>query len=139
MNVTLHAACLVLCGALATVSCAMDTAPATELKLTQADHNRAVSVAVGGTVSIELEAVPGTGYSWQLQPLNGEVLQHSDTKATQSKAEPGAPQMTQLIFRAVRPGESIVQLHYARPWEKAQPPLKEFSVRIRVTPAKAEG
>ena len=52
---------------------------------------------------------------------------------------PGATQTTQLNFRAVRPGESVVQLHYARPWEKAQPPLKEFSVRIRVTAAKSGG
>ena len=139
MNVSLHAACIVLCGALATVSCAMDTPPSTELKLTQADHNRAVSVAVGATVSIELEGIPGTGYGWQLQPMNSDVLQHSETKATQSQAVPGATQTTQLIFRAVRPGESVVNLHYARPWEKEKPPLREFSVRIRVTPAKAGG
>ena len=139
MNVSLHAACIVLCGALSTVSCAMDTAPSTELKLTQADHNRTVSVVVGATVSIELQGTPGTGYGWQVQPMSSDVLHHSDTKATQSASMPGATQTTQLNFRAVRPGESVVQLHYARPWEKAQPPLKEFSVRIRVTAAKAGG
>jgi predicted secreted protein len=116
----------------------MDTPPS-ELKLTQADHDSAVSVDVGTTISVELEAIAGTGYGWQLQPMSSDVLQHSDTKATQSASMPGATQTTQLNFRAVRPGESVVQLHYARPWEKAQPPLKEFSVRIRVTAAKAGG
>jgi inhibitor of cysteine peptidase len=139
MNVTLHAACLVLCGALATVSCAMDTAPSTELKLTEADNNRAVSVAVGGTVSIELEGIPGAGYSWKLQPMSSDVLQHAETRPLPSEAKPGAKQTTQLIFRAVRPGESVVQLHYARPFEKEKPPERAFSVRIRVTPAKAGG
>ena len=137
MNVTLQAACVVVWGALATVSCAMDTPPS-ELKLTQADHNRAVNVDVGTTVSIELQGVPGTGYGWQLQPMSSDVLQYDGAKPTQAKAEPGAAQTTQLRFRAVRPGESVLQLHYARPWEKAKPPLQEFSVRVRVSPAKAE-
>jgi predicted secreted protein len=71
--------------------------------------------------------------------MNSDVLQHSDTKAMQTQAVPGATQTTQLTFRAVRPGESVVNLRYARPWEKEKPPLREFSVRIRVTPAKAGG
>lgn len=138
MNVTLHAACLVLWGALATASCAMDTPPS-ELKLTQADHDRAVSVDVGTTISIELQSVPGTGYGWQLQPMSNDILQYDGAKSTQAKAEPGAAQATELRFRAVSTGESVLTLHYSRSWEKAKPPLREFSVRVRVTPAKAKG
>ncbi|HET9448274.1 MAG TPA: protease inhibitor I42 family protein, partial [Steroidobacteraceae bacterium] len=93
MNVTLQAACMVFWGALATASCAMDTS---ELKLTQADNDRAVSVDVGTTISIELQSVPGTGYSWQLQPMSNDVLQYDGAKSTQEKAQPGASQTTQL-------------------------------------------
>ncbi len=136
MNIILRAAYIVLCGTLAAASCAMDTPSPTELKLTQADHNRAINVEVGTTVDIELQGVPGTGYSWQLQPLSNDVLQYIGTKAIPSEAAPGAAQMTQLLFRAVRPGEAVLQLHYARPWEKAKPPLREFSVKVRVNQAK---
>jgi inhibitor of cysteine peptidase len=136
MNVTLQAACMVFWGALATASCAMDTPPS-ELKLTQADHDSAVSVDVGATISVELEAIAGTGYGWQLQPMSNDVLHYDSAKTTQAKAQPGAAQTTHLRFRAVSTGESVLQLHYARPWEKEKPPLREFTVRVRVNPAKA--
>lgn len=140
MNLTLHAACLVFCGALATVSCAMDAPPSDrDVQLTQADHNRTVSVDVGATFSVQLEGVPGSGYGWELQPLSNDVLEYEGVKTAQATAAPGAAQTRSLLFRAVRPGESVVQLRYARPWEKEKPPLREFTVRIRVTPAKAEG
>jgi inhibitor of cysteine peptidase len=107
--------------------------------LTQADHDRAVSVAVGTTISIELQSVPGTGYGWQSQPMSNDVLQYDGAKSTQVKTEPGAARTTQLRFRAVSTGESVLTLHYSRPWEKDKPPAREFSVRVRVTPAKSKG
>ena len=101
----------------------------------EADHNRAVNVDVAppSASSCKVSRAP---IRLAIAADEQRRLAVRRCEADQAKAEPGAAQTTQLWFRAVRPGESVLQLHYARPWEKAKPPLQEFSVRCRVTPRK---
>lgn len=124
-----------LTGACASEPIAQDSSATTGgsgTTLSETQQGSTVSVCAGEPVRIRLEAVPGTGYGWELEAWNRELLRFDGSQPIQLRSEPGAPQLVEFRFQALRTGESPVRLIYRRPWEKDRSPLKEFSVTIRI-------
>lgn len=102
--------------------------------VTDSDNGRQVSVARGGTLTVRLEAIPGTGYGWklvkaapdQLTPLGESVLE------TSKEGVPGAREHQVFRFRAQAAGSGVLELHSVRPWEKDVPPAKTYRLEVQV-------
>ncbi|MGH2360804.1 MAG: protease inhibitor I42 family protein [bacterium] len=106
----------------------------TVVTMTNHDDGREVVVPVGGTVVLRLEAVPGTGYGWQitkdpaphLAPVGQPFFEPS------GKVEAGGPEEEVFHFRAVTPGRARLELEYRRPFEKEALPFKTYRIGVRV-------
>ena len=93
-----------------------------------------IDVSVDDTFTIELEANPSTGYSWELAgPLDEAIVVSlgSDHEAGDSDAV-GAAGTQKLSFRAVGEGTTTIALQYVRPWETDVAPAQtqDFTVNV---------
>ncbi len=106
-----------------------------EKSLGSQDDGREVTLQVGQTLAISLEANPTTGYTWQVLEMDTNILQPLGD--TQFKQAPGSEGLTgaggveTLRFEALAAGQTPLTLGYMRPWESV-PPLKTFSVQVIV-------
>jgi predicted secreted protein len=105
-----------------------------DVALTQKDNGREVTLGVGSTVTIRLEAILGTGYSWQIASDNSEnLLAVGKPEFEPSRSgQPGAMQYQIFRFKAQKVGTSDLMLRYVRPWQKEVPEAKGFRVRVTV-------
>ncbi|NQT33204.1 MAG: protease inhibitor I42 family protein [Candidatus Omnitrophica bacterium] len=87
-----------------------------------------------GIVDIELEANPSTGYSWAVSPLADETVlkQIGGGRYTQKSSLAGGGGYQIFRFRGTEQGKEEITFKYRRPWERNQPPAKEYDVEINV-------
>ena len=104
-----------------------------ELRVTERDAGQAVDLN-GEVLVLYLESNPSTGYGWQVQGLDTQLLRQLDTAewAPHTPDKPGAPGTQILRFAAIGRGQTTLNLVYARPWETAAAPLKSFSLDVQV-------
>ena len=99
------------------------------------DPSRPIEVKVGQTFIIVLECNKARGLCWKVaKPLDKNILEYVN-----SRYEPdptmilGAVGKEKLIFKANGSGKIVLQLNYAAPYEKYNPPEKKrrFIVIVR--------
>lgn len=106
------------------------TAP-TQVALIADDDGSTVTVRSGGTVVVELEGNPTTGFTW-LEAEVPDVLESRGEPGFEPSSDAlGAGGMMTLTYDAVAAGEGTLKLDYARPWESVQPE-NTFSVTVKV-------
>ena len=93
-----------------------------------------VDVSVDDTFTIELEANPSTGYTWELAgPLDDKVVVSlgSDHQAGEGSGV-GVPGQQLFSFKAVGKGSTTIALQYVRPWETGVSPAQtsDFTVNV---------
>lgn len=104
--------------------------------VTLEDHESEIQLAVGDVLTLKLDAVPSTGYTWvvvrndvaPLEPLGESYFEPGDPPAT---GPLGASGRRVFRFRATAPGRQKLELHYRRSWEK-KPPLKTFAIEVQI-------
>ena len=109
--------------------CSGQTALALEAK----DNGNQITLQKGQTLTVELEANPTTGYTWEMVEPEGAVL--SQVGEPEFKADSdllGAPGTLTLRFEAVQAGQMELRLVYHRPWETGVEPLETFTVQVTV-------
>jgi predicted secreted protein len=117
-----------LCAALA--ACA-SSGKASPVVLTQADDQREVRVARGREIEVRLSSSPGTGFLWQVEPLDAARLESLGKETLPpAQARPGAESVTVFRFRALSAGSTALSFRLVRPWEHAAPPARRFEVRL---------
>ena len=107
----------------------LDNVTATDL-----DNGGKVQIKVGGILTLRLEAIPGTGYSWEVVQNNLNLLKplgESKFEETES-GKLGAVEYQIFHFRALAPGTNILKLHYVRKWEKEAIPIKIYSITVQI-------
>ncbi|MFH1035894.1 MAG: protease inhibitor I42 family protein [Pseudomonadota bacterium] len=100
------------------------------------DNPADVKLRRGEPWELSLSANPSTGYQWTLsQPPDKSILA-LETEAyypdPQAAGRPGANGRQVFSFRARKSGATALELIYARPWEKDQPPLTRLRYTILV-------
>ena len=101
--------------------------------VTEKDDGTTVTIAHGGLLIIRLNAIPGTGYGWQvvqdaspqLEPVGKKQL-----KPAINGDKDGGPEEEIFQFRAVTQGSNELVLHYRRSWERQVAPNKTYRLRI---------
>src|SRR5262249_23580125 len=106
-----------------------------ETVVTDKQDKMTVKVSKGTIVAIKLVSKPTTGFSWDVDKNNKDVLMFSGKKEFEKPNPPlpGAPSVQVMRFTAKDKGTSDVELIYHRPFEKDVPPAKTFKVKIEVT------
>lgn len=102
------------------------------MTVTTEDDGREITIPVGTSVIVRLEAIPGTGYGWQLV-RNGSPQLHLEAAPVfepRSNLEAGGVEDEVFQFRIQLPGTADLEFHYRRSWDKQTPAAKTFRVRI---------
>lgn len=106
------------------------------LELSIANNSNTVTVAKGKDVVIRLAGNPTTGYSWKIGRITGEAVKAQDEPSYEADKHPkglvGSGGTFVFKLQASQTGTSTVGLVYIRPWEKDTPPVKTFTVTIKV-------
>jgi inhibitor of cysteine peptidase len=108
--------------------------PSHNMTLTEKDNGTQVQVPHGDIVTVRLEAIPGTGYSWQITENNPVLLKplgKPEFEESKSKLIGGVEHQV-FRFKAVSPGTDILKLLYYREWEKGKAPAKSYQVTIEI-------
>jgi len=108
------------------------------VKLTEADNGKTITVNNGDLVQVALPGNPTTGYSWSVTMSNKDdtvLQQQGDPVYVQQSTDPslvGGGGTFTFTFKAVGPGQVILNFGYARPWEQGVAPIQTYSATIDV-------
>jgi len=115
-------------------SCAGLTGPR-HYELTDKDNGRTLHLDRGDTFTVTLVSNPTTGYQWKFgtPPYDETVMILRGDKYIRPEEQLcGAPGKRSLSFLAEGSGRTGLRLIYVRPWEKTQPPAKEYNLMVIV-------
>ena len=109
---------------------------AKEVTLTQEVNGKAISLAIGDFLYINLVGNMTTGFSWTVASQEGTSLKYVEHGYSPFPSilpmHVGSPGLFSFKFLAVSPGPSVLKLVYARSWEKGVPPVHVFKVFVDV-------
>jgi inhibitor of cysteine peptidase len=104
---------------------------AIELDADDAGHR--IELSRDRTLYISLASNPTTGYRWEVDALDEDVLRQVGEPEFEPQSRlVGAPGVEILHFQAVNTGRTTVKLVYRRSWEKDVEPLETYSVDVVV-------
>jgi predicted secreted protein len=115
---------------LSVVACAPTARP--PLKVVERDSGSMVELHVGDRVEIVLDSSPTAGYVWEVVSATTVVQQEGEPQFKADSEALGSGGTLTLVFRAVAPGEQVLNLIYHRVSEEGVPPLRTFSLDILV-------
>jgi predicted secreted protein len=103
--------------------------------IAQDQDGQTVAVRVGDEVALRLPAKPGTGYSWQLLPLDGAVAVADGKPEVEETPDQklGGPATQVFRFKVAAAGRAQIRLTFGRSWEKGKPSAKSFSVTLQAS------
>ena len=126
-------------GALAALSLALTATAAGGKTVTLADEdlkkeNVKVELAKGDKLQLKLAANPTTGFTWVIASKEDPALKSAGkpeyTADKKGKVGGGGTQV--FTFTAEAAGETAVELHYKRPFEKDKEPAKTYKFKVVV-------
>ena len=99
--------------------------------LAEEDNGSQVQLVPDQKLLVSLASNPTTGYSWQVEPLDEQVLKQlgEPTFKPEATDKMGAPGLEVFEFQAVGPGQVTLNMGYSRPWEKDAKPEKMRPLR----------
>ncbi len=101
--------------------------------ITEQNNGQTVAVSRKGSLMVRLESQMGTGYGWQTSKTDGRRLKllGGPELENSSAALPGGVEHQVFRFKALRPGTSVLELAYRRPWDRKAKPAKTFRLKVR--------
>jgi|GEM_PF-968290 len=114
--------------------------PAAEpVRLTEEDNGKTVEMTVGQELILRLKGNATTGFAWTVAKLDGDALKQAGKVEYEQEntGRMGSGGVYVATFEAVKQGEAVLGMHYARPWEKDEKPARTFRLTVKVKPAEA--
>lgn len=101
--------------------------------ISQDENGSEFTLDRGDVLKISLPATPGTGYTWQAEPVAGGIMkQVGATSFKRDGATPGASGHQIFLFSVAAHGSGALDIRYLRPSEKDKPPAKVFKINLIV-------
>ena len=89
-------------------------------------------VEIGDKIRAKLCSNPTTGFQWEYEMINENVLKEEDHDFEEPKGDvPGAAGIEVWTFEAVNKGTTEVRMVYSQPWEGGE--KEEWTYTITVT------
>ena len=111
-------------------------APGDKFDLTEQDNGKNIEVHPGDIIRITLESNITTGYSWENADKVDKNILALDTNDYISDPNPeeldGVGGSTVIVYRALKPGKTKIDLVYLQSWEPSEFDTK-FSVTVEVS------
>ena len=111
-------------------------APGDKFDLTEQDNGKNIVVHLGDIIRITLESNITTGYSWENADKVDKNILALDTNDYISDPNPeeldGVGGSTVIVYRALKPGKTKIDLVYLQSWEPSEFDTK-FSVTVEVS------
>ena len=102
------------------------------MKLRENDSGKKIEILVGDELEVKLPGNPTTGYVWEVNSLDSNVLSLGKADFIANSKAIGSGGMEIIKFHAIAAGTSIVRLIFHRPFEHNIPPLRTFEVTVIV-------
>jgi inhibitor of cysteine peptidase len=112
----------------------VDPAPLTgnTVTATADDAGKAIALAAGDWLAVELESNPSTGYLWLVTANDGAVLRLlPESGYTATSDMPGAPGMQHFAFRALAPGAVALAISLFPPGDDTPEQVVEYAVAVK--------
>jgi len=93
------------------------------------------SLRKGDIVEVILNANPSTGYKWQIEnidPLKIKIIEETYTAQKVQRDIVGSGGKKIYLFKAIKKGNTVIELKYSRPFEKDLPPKKKFHINLDI-------
>ena len=104
-----------------------------EIIILDSDREKTFEVSVGDLIAIRLAENPTTGYRWEINRVDLQVVEFQDSDYLVSpRADIGGGGTRTFHFRAKSTGTGQIQLRLRRPWEPEATASKDFTVNIQV-------
>jgi inhibitor of cysteine peptidase len=88
---------------------------------------RTISVRAGESFEISLDSNPSTGYSWEANFEENELMLENRIYQAESSLIGGGGK-EKFIFRSLTKGETIISMKYRRPWEEREVDIRLFRI-----------
>lgn len=101
--------------------------------ITKDYNNKEIFIKSGDTFQIELESSGATGYIWQIEKMDSEylILLSEGTKDFSTK-KLGAPTVRYWQIKALKKGNTEIQMLYFRPWEGIEKSIEKFRLKVNI-------
>ena len=109
-----------------------------EIQLTAKDNQKTFQVPVGSVISVQLESNRTTGFRWNNATESDNLQLMGEIVYASQGTLPGSGGQATANFRALKPGDALLTLKYARPFED-KPAAKTFQVTLQVQEKMDEG
>jgi len=99
------------------------------------NNGKQITVQTGDIVTVTLVSNPTTGYSWQVMLIDNSILiqdggpEYKESPDAEGLVGTGGTET--FRFKAIRAGETSLELGYMRPWESVQP-IETFTIKVVV-------
>jgi predicted secreted protein len=102
--------------------------------ITNDDKGKEVTVKLGQTFALELDANPSTAYSWFLLSGNEpwKLISRAYTPTPGSEQMTGAGGTERFVFQAEREGEGNLRLFYSTGFEEKIDPETLWQVKVKI-------
>lgn len=104
--------------------------------VTQKDHGSKITLKKGQLLQVKLPIRTGTGYIWSVVLINEKILPKQEKEflepLKEGKPLPGATRTQVFTFRAEQSGETMLEMHYARPFEKNKKPAEVLKLTVEI-------
>jgi inhibitor of cysteine peptidase len=96
-------------------------------------HGETVRLAAGQRLVVEAKGNASTGFAWSATKVPDFLSQVGEPSYVQDPSDtpmPGRGGRYLLTFVATKAGEGVIELAYARPWEKEKPPIQTATLKV---------
>ena len=101
--------------------------------ISENDNGSLVEIRQGEPLQISLAENATTGYRWEINRYDEDRFEAlSSDSSYPSSSVVGSGGRAIFTFQGKRAGYAEIVLKHRRPWEKDQPPLAEFRLRVQV-------
>ncbi|HEX9236706.1 MAG TPA: protease inhibitor I42 family protein [Actinomycetota bacterium] len=104
-----------------------------EVALSKAEAGGVSAARVGDDVSVRLEEIPTSGYRWELEHVDHQVLAPAGDEFIAEGAGRGAGGDRVFRFHVAKPGRTDVRLKRWRPWEGDTSVVERFEATVEAT------
>ena len=100
--------------------------------ITELNNNAELHLHVGDKLTVRLESIPGTGFSWMVVGEAAGVLRQTGEPVFERSGERKMGGVEHQVFSFDVTSNGLLGLHleYRRPWEKSGAANKSFSIRV---------
>lgn len=138
-RITITTVAISLCFVLSTCSISTDLDRRTVddeqpiIILSEEQNGGLVALKIGDSVSVEVDGIPSTGFTWEIDNLDESLLlQQGEIEITQESDRLGGISKYRIFFKAVNSGTGVLRLIYHRPFEKDQPPERVYEIAFDI-------